>query len=97
MLWSAPGQLDMQSAGSNEWLHMAIQLCDQCRYTTPLFSEIDKIGVIPDASCKTGQQVPPGLPFDQEQTERMLQALSHDGCIIQAEESIDALLGNPPL
>lgn len=73
--------------------HLWVTQC--CRYKTPLLSEIDKIGIIPDKSCKAGQQVPAGLPLDRDSAEGAARALSHDGCIIQAEEGLADSLTDP--
>lgn len=63
-----------------------------CRYETPLSSEIDKVGITPDDSCQLGPEVPAGVPFDPETALRVSQALTGDGCVLRAENRLEAML-----
>lgn len=50
------------------------------------------MGIQPDDSCKLGREVPAGLPFDPDAALKVSQALNEDGCVMRAEESLDAML-----
>lgn len=64
-----------------------------CRYKTPLAAEIDSVGITPELSCKTGLEIPGGVPLDPASLMRVAQTIPLDGCVMRAEEQLEATLG----
>ena len=72
-------------------------LCGR-RYKTPLFLEIDQVGIVPDESCRLGKgsvQAAPGLPLDAESAIRVSQQLMTDSCVAVAEDRLEAMMATP--
>ena len=69
--------------------------CSCCRYKTPLFRDIDTVGIKPDLSCRLGQDLPAGLPLDPEAALQLAQQIAQDSCVLAAEEQLEANIANP--
>ena len=65
------------------------------RYKTPLFRDIDQVGIRPDQLCRLGQELPAGLPLDPETALQMAQQIAQDSCVLAAEERLEASLAHP--
>ncbi len=66
-----------------------------CRYKTPLFQDIDQVGIKPDQSCRLSQELTAGLPLDPETALLMAQQIAQDSCVLAAEERLEANLAHP--
>ena len=65
------------------------------RYKTPLFRDIDQVGIQPDQACKLSQDIPTGLPLDPESALQLAHQVAADSCVLAAEERLEASLAHP--
>ncbi|GAB4819205.1 hypothetical protein N2152v2_006251 [Parachlorella kessleri] len=62
------------------------------KYMTPAGSEIDKIGVLPDKACSpqpNGPAAVPGIPVGPGASERVLEELGVDDCVLSAQSLLE--------
>ena len=62
------------------------------RYRTPLLTEIDQVGIHPDASCALGPQAPAGMPVSSGAASTVAASLIDDACMAVAEALIESKL-----
>jgi len=62
------------------------------RYRTPALTEIDQVGIRPDASCALGPQAPAGMPVSAGAASTVAASLVDDACMAVAEALIESRL-----
>ncbi|KAK9826495.1 hypothetical protein WJX81_006338 [Elliptochloris bilobata] len=62
------------------------------KYRTPLLTEIDQVGIRPDASCALGPQAPAGMPVSSGAASTVAASLADDACMAVAEALIESRL-----
>jgi hypothetical protein len=59
-------------------------------------TDIDRVGILPDASCALGgprqAQAAAGVPVDRRTAESMLAQLAADSCVLTAEALLESQL-----
>lgn len=73
-------------------LTLTLDACAARRYRTPLLTEIDQVGIRPDASCALGPQAPAGMPVSMGAASTITASLADDACMAVAEALIEAKL-----